>query len=181
MTETTSATSPSSSIWLVGVDGSVLDELERVAVSDASADEVTPRITPGDEWTADRVEWLREFHRVRRSGLVGVNGEATWAVTDGEHILGSVRLKRVDGLRAAEIGIWLARVARGQGAGRQAIAALLQRAGELGVEKIVADTAEANGAAIGVLRGIGFTIGSAGQGGRVQARLRLPRRSTHGR
>lgn len=56
---------------LVPVDDAVLEQLVDAAVSDAAADDVTPPLTPGPAWSAERVAWLRAFHR---------SGERTWAV-----------------------------------------------------------------------------------------------------
>ena len=48
---------------LIAVDEVVLEQLVQAAVSDASADEVTPPLSAGAEWTAARVVWLETFHR----------------------------------------------------------------------------------------------------------------------
>jgi hypothetical protein len=80
-------------VALIAVDEVVLEQLVQAAVSDASADEVTPPLTAGAEWTPARVEWLERFHRDRRAGLSGPAAEATWAVVVGNTVVGSVRLK----------------------------------------------------------------------------------------
>lgn len=80
---------------LVAVDETVLEKLVHAATTDAAADEVTPPLTPGSDWTPARVAWLRSFHRDRRAGLASSAAEATWAVVVDERVVGSVRLKRV--------------------------------------------------------------------------------------
>jgi RimJ/RimL family protein N-acetyltransferase len=94
-------------------------------------------------------------------------GEATWAVAlDGE-IVGGVRLKRMAEPDVLETGIWLTRSARGKGVGRRAVAAVLDRAQELGAREVRADTGRENAAAIYVLQRLGFR--TAVEGDRVTA------------
>ena len=81
-------------VRLLAVDEPVLEQLVQVAVADASADEVTPPLDAGSEWTPARIAWLEQFHRDRRMGFAGAAGEATWAVAIGDTVVGSVRLKR---------------------------------------------------------------------------------------
>jgi len=54
--------------WREVVDA-VLTELVAVATRDAHPIEVTPPVSPGEDWTEQRVEWLRSLHRDRRGGL----------------------------------------------------------------------------------------------------------------
>lgn len=113
-------------VVLINVDETVLDELVRVATTDASADEVTPPLTEGDSWTEVRVSWFREYHRDCRAGLDGPKKESTWAVVASDGVIGSVRLKRTETVGVLETGIWLARRVRGQGIGTAAAAAVMQ-------------------------------------------------------
>lgn len=50
-------------VMLVAVDELVLEQLVQAATTDAAADDVTPPLTVGTDWTATRVKWLQDFHR----------------------------------------------------------------------------------------------------------------------
>ncbi|MBN1092486.1 GNAT family N-acetyltransferase [Blastococcus sp. TML/M2B] len=149
------------------------------ALEGASADEVTPPVTPGPGWSPERVEWLRAFHRDRRAGLDGPAGEVTWAVVEfapGEdqdtgRVLGSVRLRRTGEPGGFETGIWLVRDARGRGVGTTAVRLLLERAREAGAATVRADTTTGNAGAVALLRALGFS--TTVQGERVRAELTL--------
>lgn len=158
---------------LVDVDEAVLDELVAAAVGDAAPDEVTPQLTPGTEWTDERIAWLRELHRSRRTGLSGPAGEATWAIVTDGRVVGQVRLKRTDDPGVLETGIWLVRAVRDRGLGAQAIAAALQKAAEAGAQAVRADTTSANHPALGVLRRLGFRLQAGDGPGAVRAVVRL--------
>ncbi|MGX5358201.1 GNAT family N-acetyltransferase [Kocuria sp. KH4] len=134
---------------------------------------MTPPLTAGRAWTSERVAWLRNFHRVRRAGLAGPSGEATWAVVVGELVVGSVRLKHTDEPGVLEMGIWLTRGARGRGVGRAATAAALRQADSLGVSAVRAETTVSNGGALAVLRRFGFALTPADDGQNVRALLLL--------
>lgn len=76
------------------VDEATLERMIAAALADASADEVTPPLVRGEEWTPERIDWMRTLHRERRAGLDGPAGEATWAVVADGEVVGAVRLKR---------------------------------------------------------------------------------------
>ena len=76
-------------IELIPIDEDVLDRLVAAAVSDAAADEVTPPLTPGADWTPERLEWMRGLHRGARAGLDGPDGQATWAVVAHGAVVGA--------------------------------------------------------------------------------------------
>lgn len=158
---------------LAPVDDDVLERLVSVATTEASAHEVTPPLTPGNTWSLSRVDWLRRFHRDRRTGIGGPAGEATWAVIADDHVVGSVRLKRTEDADALEAGIWLSRSARGHGIGRAALVAVVQEAADLGAAAVIAETAASNLAALGVLQHMGFATAPADPTGRVRAVLHL--------
>jgi len=159
-------------VVLAAIDRALLDDLVEVAITRASADEVTPPLTPGPEWSPVRVAWLRSFHRDRRQGLEGPAGEATWAVIVGRHVVGSVRLKRMDEHGVLETGMWLARDARGRGIGTAALAAVLQQASGLGALAVRADTTVDNTGAVGTLRRLAFAL-NRGEGQAVRAVVSL--------
>ena len=161
------------SVSLMAVNEAVLAELVAVAKNSATASEVTPALTPGDDWSPQRVAWLERFHRERREGLDGPQGEATWAVVIDSQVVGSVRLTvLLPKLHVVETGIWLARSARGRGIGRQAVAAALEHAATAGAQEVRAETTPANQAAQGLLRSLGFDL-VASDDDRVRGRLAL--------
>ena len=143
------------------IDEDVLARLVAAATEDAAPDEVTPPMA-GDQWGDERTAWLRRFHRDRRPGLEGPLREAAWAVCLDGSVIGAVRLKRTTDPAVLETGIWLTRSARGSGTGRLAIAAVLDRARELGARHVLADTSRDNAAALYVLQRLGFRTTPAG-------------------
>lgn len=148
---------PVVSLSLVAVDEAVLEQLVAVARGDADADEVTPPVGEAAGWSAERVEWLRAYHRDRRGGLDGPTGEATWAVLLDGAVVGAVRLARVeDG--ALETGIWLRRNARRRGVGVEAVRQVLVLASASGATELLARTTGANSGAQALLRQHGFRI-----------------------
>jgi RimJ/RimL family protein N-acetyltransferase len=159
-----------SSVGLIAVDEEALEQLVHAAVSDASADEVTPPLNAGAEWTPARVAWLETFHRDRRAGISGATGEATWAVVVGSAVVGSVRLKSTNEPGVLETGIWLTRSSRGRGVAVAAMAAVLRTAAALGAQEVRADTTTGNISALGVLRRLGFDL-EVTDGDSVRARL----------
>jgi RimJ/RimL family protein N-acetyltransferase len=84
-----------------------------------------------------------------------------------------VRLKRTAEPGVLETGIWLTRSVRGEGAGRRALAAVLEQAAALGAREVRADTGRSNAAALAILRTLGFECSDAG-GDRVAARRAVP-------
>jgi RimJ/RimL family protein N-acetyltransferase len=147
---------------LLPFDEDVLARLVAAAVSDAAPDEVTPPLTPGGGWTPERLEWMRALHRGARAGVDGPEGQATWAVSLDGAVVGAVRLKRTGAPGVLETGIWLTRSARGRGAGRAAVAAVLERARHLGAREVHADTSRDNTPALFVLQRLGFRTSAAG-------------------
>ncbi|MDP5182908.1 GNAT family N-acetyltransferase [Blastococcus sp. BMG 814] len=125
---------------LAPVTEAALSRLIAAALHGVAADEVTPRVTPGERWSPERVEWLRAFHRERRAGLDGPAREATWVVVeaagDGERVVGAARLRRTDEPGVLEAGLWLVTEARGREIGRAAAELLLQRAREAGASTV---------------------------------------------
>jgi RimJ/RimL family protein N-acetyltransferase len=160
-------------VVLVAIDDAVLEELVDAATTGAAADEVTPPVTPGGTWTAERIEWLGRLHRDCRAGLDGPAGQATWAITEDGRVVGAVRLGRTDEDGVLETGIWLTRGARGHGAGHAAIAAVLDEAATRGAEAVRAETTSGNAAALRVLERLGFELSPENDGQGVRALRRL--------
>lgn len=102
------------------MDDAVLTQLVHAATTDAAADAVTPPLAACRLWTSARIAWLSDFHRVRRGGLAGSAGEASWAVVVDGLVVGSVRLKHTDEHGILETSIWLTHSIRGCGVGRAA-------------------------------------------------------------
>lgn len=159
-------------VALTPVDEQTLTELLMVAITEATADEVTPPLTSGPDWTEERQQWFRSYHREHRNQLDGSTGEATWAVVRDGQPVGSVRLKRTSSPDTLEGGIWLGRSVRGQGVGTAAIKALLAEALAAGAAMLVADTASTNVAAQTAMRRAGFTL-AAGADGRVHGSIEV--------
>lgn len=160
-------------VRLAPVDDDVLERMVQAALADASANELTPPLTPGEEWTDERIEWLRSFHRSRRSGLDGPERELTWAVLAGQAVVGAARLKRVAESASAEVGLWLTQAARGRRIGRRAVQAVLDEARARGVTAVRADTTAGNGPALAVLASLGFDCTPVDEGGVIIAWLAL--------
>jgi RimJ/RimL family protein N-acetyltransferase len=156
-------------VGLRAVDEETLELMVAAAQVNASANEVTPPLTRGGEWTPERIEWMRAFHRERRRGLDGPVGEATWAVVADGEVVGAVRLKKSGGQGVLEIGIWLTRGARGQGVGRAALAAVVAEARAGRARVVRAETTLGNAAAQSLLRRLGFA--RVVEGDRVLAEL----------
>ena len=172
---------------LVGVElrpvtEATLSRIVAAAMEGATADEVTPPITPGTAWTEERVEWLRAFHRDRRRGLAGPEREATWAVVevdddggpDDGRVVGGLRLRRTGDPDVLETGIWLARDARGRGIGAQAMRLVLGRARQAGARTVRAETTTAHASAVGLLRALGAVITVDGDAVRAEIPLAGP-------
>jgi len=158
-------------VTLVDVDELTLDRLVNAAITDAAANEVTPPVTTGDEWSPARIAWLKDFHRTRRNGLSGPVGEATWAILASDQVVGSVRLTRTAVPEILETGIWLTRRTRGHGVGRLAMAGVLQTAATLSAQGVRAETTTGNRAALCLLRSLGFDLVASKDGVGVVALL----------
>ncbi|MEP7088820.1 MAG: GNAT family N-acetyltransferase [Nocardioidaceae bacterium] len=158
---------------LVTVDHIVLEALVWAAITDATADEVTPPLTAGPGWTPIRIAWLRDFHGERRAGLDGPAREATWAITVDRQVVGSVRLRRTERPGMLETGVWLTRGARGHGVGRVVMGVALREAAALGFTSVWAGTTASNASALTVLERLGFDLTPTDDGRGVHALLVL--------
>lgn len=113
-------------VELVPVDEWMLERLIVVAVTEAAADDVVPPLDDAGGWNENRLVWLRQYHRDCREGLDGPAGQATFAVLDDGHVVGSVRLALTGNPRELETGMWLARSARGRGVGAEVLMAVTE-------------------------------------------------------
>lgn len=150
------------------IDEPLLERLLEVARCEAEAAEVTPPLTPGDQWTPEREAWFRAHHHAARAGISGPAQEATWAVMIGEDPVGAVRLRRLSP-DACETGIWLARSQRGRGTGPRVIREVILIARESGARCLLAETGQENLAMQAVLRRCGFELSRPTPDGRVRA------------
>lgn len=159
---------------LVAVDESTLQLLVDAARHDADPDEVTPPTAQArgatPDWSADRLDWLKAFHRDRREGLDGPFGEATYAILVAGNVCGSIRLKRTAGPTSLEFGIWLRRSARGLGIGTVAVNQAVENARDAGCTELRAQTTTEHLAALHLLRARGFDL-SPQRDGMVEAVL----------
>jgi RimJ/RimL family protein N-acetyltransferase len=155
------------------IDDVVLEDLVEVAVDDADPEEVMPPVEGPPGWTPARVDALRDFHRVRYGGLDGPKRDLMYAVVHDGHVVGSIRMSRLDEPGRFETGMWLCRSARGRGLGAAALAALLREAAAAGATTVVADTTPDNVAALGALRRCGAELVDDPEAGKVRAELRL--------
>jgi RimJ/RimL family protein N-acetyltransferase len=166
----------SSEVKLIDVDEETLERMVAAAIRDAFADEVTAPVTPGNVWTQERVDWLRDLHRNDRAGVSGPTREATWAVilTESPYdVLGQVRLKALEEPDVYETGMWLTRTGRGRGLAKLALAAVADKAWDLGGKTLRAETVDSNLAAKGALQGVGFVLAEPDAEGGVRADLSL--------
>jgi len=145
-------------VFLVEIEDDVLEQLLAVAVRDAAADEVTPALGNAEGWTAERIDWFRDYHR-QATGLDGPTRQKTWAISYAGGLAGSIRLRRT-GPVTLETGIWLARCCRGLGIGREALRQVKVLAAAAGATALAADTTSDNRAALALLRGSGAELDS---------------------
>lgn len=157
MTPQLDATTAGARVALVPVDEAVLAELVLAATTDADPDEVTPALGRG--WTAERVDWLRAFHRDRRAGLAG-GDEETSAVRVADTIVGATRLHRVRPELPDELeyGVWFVRAVRGRGLSRVVFELAVARAMRAGALRLIASTTMDNEPAVRSLRRAGAAL-----------------------
>ena len=115
--------------------------------------------------------WLRQYHRDCREGLDGPAGQATFAVLDDGHVVGSVRLALTADPRELETGMWLARSARGRGVGAQVLSAVAEIA-RTRADAVVLWLTEDQEEARCALEGAGADLGSPDADGILRATLR---------
>lgn len=143
-------------VSLVDVGEDVLERLLALAVRDADADDVTPRVGNGTGWNPERISWFREYHR-RAVGLDGPARQKSWAIRCAGGLAGSIRL-RWTGPGTVETGLWLARGCRGMGIGRESLRQVTVQAAAAGAAALVADTTAGNSAALALLRAAGAEL-----------------------
>lgn len=150
------------------LDEELLARLLAVAVADAEPDEAMPPVEGPPGWTPARRAAFVAYHRDRALGLDGPHAEAGYAVLAGGEPVGVARVaRRADG--TLELGLWLARSARGRGVGTACLGPLLAEAHLVGGD-VIAETTTANPAALSVLARHGARL-TQHAGGHVTADL----------
>lgn len=152
-----------STVTLRPLDETLLPRLLDVAVAGAAPDEVMPTAPASAGWTPEHRTAFGELYR----------SAPAYAILVGDELLGAARLTPAEAPGAAEIGIWLARPARGKGQGTEALHLLVEEARSQGVTALIAETTTANPAALGALRTLGAKLWEDPESGAVHATLRV--------
>ncbi|GAA1840730.1 hypothetical protein GCM10009836_20090 [Pseudonocardia ailaonensis] len=153
------------SVELRPLDEPLLVALLDAAVAGAEPDDVMPPVEGRPGWTEARRAAFLTFHRSRSLGAADPT-EQTFAIVADGAVVGGARLEPVED--AVEVGIWVARQARGRGIARAAARALV----DMAEGPVVAETAAGNVAALGVLNGLGARVSEVA--GSVHAELGVP-------
>lgn len=161
-----------SPVHLGGVDDDTLEELVHVAVTQAATQEVVPPMPGPPGWTKHSKEWLRDFHRTRRSGLHGPHREVTFSIVQSDAVIGSARLAEV-APHILETGMWLARSVRGRGIGAKVLRLLIMEARTRGAHRMIAHTTSTNAGALGALRNTGALLEDPDADGRIRAQFEI--------
>jgi GNAT superfamily N-acetyltransferase len=159
-------------VELVPVDERMLERLIVVAVTEAAADEVVPPLDDAGGWNENRLVWLRQYHRDCREGLDGPAGQATFAVLDDGHVVGSARLALTANARELEAGMWLARRARGRGIEADTLAAVVELAASR-ADAVVLWLTEDQEETRGALERVGADLGRPDADGILRATVRV--------
>jgi ribosomal-protein-alanine N-acetyltransferase len=172
--------SADTALVLVDVTEDVLEQLLRLAVQDADADEVTPPLGSAAGWNAERIRWFRAYHHAAAAGLDGPARQKSWAISCGGLLAGSARLKRTGcgqaKFAAVETGIWLARGFRGRGVGTEALRLVKAQAAAYGATGLEARTTAGNAAALALLRSAGAGLDFGVECGVALVTARIPLR-----
>jgi RimJ/RimL family protein N-acetyltransferase len=161
-----------STVTLRPIDEDLLPRTLDVAVAGADPDEVMPAVPGPPGWTSERRAAFTDFHRK--------NLDTSYAIHTGDDLIGVARLTPAEAPGAAEIGIWLARSARGHGHSVEALHLLIEQARAHGVNALIAETTTANPAAMGALRTLGAKLWEDPDSGAVHATLRVGDAIEHG-
>ncbi|UVS78965.1 GNAT family N-acetyltransferase [Actinokineospora sp. UTMC 2448] len=149
----------------------LVDRVVAVAATAAATTEVMP---PGHEtWTAG----ARAAYRAFLDAQLADPTTTSFAICRAEDAVGVIRMRAVDEA-TAEVGLWLARDARGRGIGTAAVRALLTIARRAGHRVLVAETTPDNAAALGVLASCGAAVHP--EDGRMVAELAVPMGARNG-
>lgn len=159
-------------VQLSELSDEMLTQLVRHALPDADIHEVMAAGPGPTTWTPERLQEFILFHRGRRGGLDGPTGEISFVILVDDTASGVVRLQRV-APESLEVGMWLARSARGRGIGGLVLESMVLRAAALGAKTLVAVTTATNQAALSALARIRAKIDIPTTDGRVRAEVDL--------
>jgi RimJ/RimL family protein N-acetyltransferase len=152
-----------STVKLRPIDKELLPRLLDVAVAGADPDEVMPTAPGPSGWTPERRAAFGDYFETAPA----------YAIETGDELVGATRLTPAEAPGAAEVGIWLARSARGKGHGTEALHLLVEEARAQGVTALIAETNTSNPAAVGALRALGAKLWEDPESGAVHATLRV--------
>ncbi|MDN3357492.1 GNAT family N-acetyltransferase [Actinomadura sp. DC4] len=152
-----------STVKLRPIDEELLPRLLDVAVAGADPEEVMPTVPGPSGWTPERRTAFGDHY----------SSAPAYAIEANEQIVGATRLTPAEAPGAAEVGIWLARPARGKGHGTEALHLLVEEARSRGVTALIAETTTSNEAAVGALRTLGAKLWEDPESGAVHATLRV--------
>jgi RimJ/RimL family protein N-acetyltransferase len=159
-------------VTLRPIDEELLPRTLDVAVTGADPEEVMPEVPGPPGWTPERRAAYLDFHHAHPG--------TCYAIQTGGDLIGVARITPAEAPGAAEIGIWLARTARGHGHGVEALHLLIEEARAQGVNALIAETHTANAAAMGALRTVGAKLWEDPDSGAVHATLRVGDAVEHG-
>jgi RimJ/RimL family protein N-acetyltransferase len=152
-----------STVKLRPIDKDLLPRLLDVAVAGADPDEVMHTAPGPSGWTPEHRTAFGEYYE---SALA-------YAIQDDDELVGAARLTPAEAPGAAEVGMWLARSARGKGHGTEALHLLVEEARSQGVTALIVETTMSNAAAVGALRTLGAKLWEDPESGAVHATLRV--------
>jgi RimJ/RimL family protein N-acetyltransferase len=161
-----------STIKLRPIDEKLLPRLLDAAVAGADPAETMPAVPGPPGWTPESRAALADHHRSTAG--------TSYAILSDDEIIGATRLTPVEAPGVAEIGIWLARSARGRGLSVEALHLLVEEARARGTTALIAETNAANPAAVGALRTLGAKLWEDPESGAVHATLRVGDSLEHG-
>jgi RimJ/RimL family protein N-acetyltransferase len=159
-----------STVTLRPIDEELLPRILDVAVAGADPDEAVPGVPGPPGWTPDRRAAFTARYRTGTS----------YAIFAGDEPVGAARLTPAEAPGAAEVGVWLARSARGEGHSVDALHQLIEEARAQGVTALIVETHTANPAAVGLLRTLGAKLWEDPESGAVHATLRVGDSIEHG-
>jgi RimJ/RimL family protein N-acetyltransferase len=159
-----------STVKLRPIDEELLSRLLDVAVAGADPDEVMPAAPGPSGWTPERRTAFGDYYGSARA----------YAIQADDELVGATRLTPAEAPGASEVGIWLARSARGKGHGTEALHLLAEEARSQGLTALIAETNTSNPAAVGALRTLGAKLWEDPESGAIHATLRVGDSIEHG-
>jgi RimJ/RimL family protein N-acetyltransferase len=160
-----------STVKLRPIDEDLLPRLLDVAVAGTDPDEVMPTAPGPSGWTPERRTAFGDYY---------YGSAPAYAIQTDDELVGAARLTPAEAPGAAEVGLWLARPARGKGHGTEALHLLIEKARSEGLSALIAETTTSNSAAVGALRTLGAKLWEDPESGAIHATLRVGDSIEHG-